>query len=241
MEPSTAEMNYLSAIHRLSEEGEKVSTSMLANEFGIAAASVTDMIQKLADKEYIRYEKYKGVSLLPVGIKIAEGSAKNDDLWLRFMQEMLHMTKEEQAEALEEFRKVQSTTVIQQLEHFLETRQFEQRIAEIQPEQQIHPLPQMKELPDSSQPVHSGERKITTGQKALVLSEATVGHNYTVLGVNELTQDLQEILNHYQFPLGAEMKVVQRYQFDQTLKIKIEQKERIISLSIAEVLRVKPI
>jgi len=43
---------YLEAIYRLEREGPGVSTSALANELGVAAASVSGMLKKLAASGY---------------------------------------------------------------------------------------------------------------------------------------------------------------------------------------------
>ena len=61
-QPTTTEENYLKAIYHLSNTGGKnVNTSSIASSMETTAASVTDMLRKLSDKEWINYEKYKGV------------------------------------------------------------------------------------------------------------------------------------------------------------------------------------
>ena len=50
------EENYLKALLRLSKPGEaSVSTNAIAAHLETSAASVTDMLKKLADKELITY------------------------------------------------------------------------------------------------------------------------------------------------------------------------------------------
>ncbi|WP_246229451.1 metal-dependent transcriptional regulator [Mucilaginibacter humi] len=55
-----AEENYLKAIYHLSLNELTVSTNQIAAALNTKAASVTDMLKKLADKELINYEKYRG-------------------------------------------------------------------------------------------------------------------------------------------------------------------------------------
>ena len=46
---------YLEAIYRLEREGSGVSTSALASELGVAPASVSGMLKKLAGDGYIEH------------------------------------------------------------------------------------------------------------------------------------------------------------------------------------------
>ena len=69
---SPAEENYLRTIYDLLTEGlEKVSTNEIAAAVHTKAASVSDMLKKLAEKELIDYRKYYGVSLTEEGRKRA--------------------------------------------------------------------------------------------------------------------------------------------------------------------------
>jgi DtxR family transcriptional regulator, Mn-dependent transcriptional regulator len=79
---SHAEQDYLKAIYELSESGGRVSTSALAERMATAPASVTGMLQKMAEDRLERaegrqrpalvdYERHRGVSLTPAGVKIA--------------------------------------------------------------------------------------------------------------------------------------------------------------------------
>ena len=65
-----AEENYLKAILRLSKPHDvTVSTNAIAAHLETSAASVTDMLKKLGDKELITYQRYKGAQLTDLGNK----------------------------------------------------------------------------------------------------------------------------------------------------------------------------
>jgi DtxR family Mn-dependent transcriptional regulator len=70
---SHAVEDYLKAIYELEEDFGKVSTSALAQKLAVAPASVTGMLQKLADSKprLVNYERHHGVALNPAGRKIA--------------------------------------------------------------------------------------------------------------------------------------------------------------------------
>ena len=72
MQNSFTEENYLKIIHALSgRDGIEVSTNALAESTSTRAASVTDMLRKLAEKGLIHYKKYQGVTLTESGEKVA--------------------------------------------------------------------------------------------------------------------------------------------------------------------------
>ncbi len=65
--------DYLKAIYELSAWHGSASTSALAERMGVAPASVTGMIQRLAAAEppLVKYRKYQGVTLTPEGERAA--------------------------------------------------------------------------------------------------------------------------------------------------------------------------
>jgi DtxR family transcriptional regulator, Mn-dependent transcriptional regulator len=62
--------DYLKGIWRLAANG-RVSTSALATELGVSAASATGMLKKLAGMRLIDYEPYRGAALTPAGERVA--------------------------------------------------------------------------------------------------------------------------------------------------------------------------
>jgi DtxR family Mn-dependent transcriptional regulator len=62
--------DYLKTIWKLGRDG-RVSTSALASELGVSAASVTGMLKKLAALNLVEHEPYKGASLTPAGERVA--------------------------------------------------------------------------------------------------------------------------------------------------------------------------
>lgn len=63
--------DYLKAVFEISREQDLVGTTALAEHLGVTPASATGMVKKLAELEFVHYEKYQGVSLTPEGRKVA--------------------------------------------------------------------------------------------------------------------------------------------------------------------------
>lgn len=63
--------DYLKAIYDIERGGEAAATNDIAARLGIAAASVSGMIRRLADQGLIKHERYKGTRLTAAGRKAA--------------------------------------------------------------------------------------------------------------------------------------------------------------------------
>ena len=84
-----------------------------------AAATVTDMVKKLADKRLIKYEPYKGVMLSKSGLSIAGKIVRKHRLWETFLLEKLNFKWDEVHEIAEQLEHIQSDELINRLDAFL--------------------------------------------------------------------------------------------------------------------------
>jgi DtxR family Mn-dependent transcriptional regulator len=111
--------NYLKAILALSgPEERRVTGTSLAERLGVAPASVTNMLQKLAlsPSPLVEYERHRGVLLSAAGKRRALEVLRHHRLIETFLYEVLDYPLEEVHEEAE------------RLEHFISER-FEERIA----------------------------------------------------------------------------------------------------------------
>src|SRR5580692_10479988 len=84
--------NYLKAILALSgPEERRVSSSALAERLGVAPASITNMLQKLAASptSFVEYERRRGVRLSPEGKRRAIEVLRHHRLIETFLYEVL--------------------------------------------------------------------------------------------------------------------------------------------------------
>jgi DtxR family Mn-dependent transcriptional regulator len=68
---SQAVEDYLKAIYMLAQGGTRVTTNELADRLGVAPASVTNMMKRLAGLRLVRHTPYRGVELTEAGEKVA--------------------------------------------------------------------------------------------------------------------------------------------------------------------------
>ncbi|MFW9831812.1 MAG: metal-dependent transcriptional regulator [Candidatus Thorarchaeota archaeon] len=93
--PSSNIEEYLETIFRLLQnKDEYAKTGELAEVLNVKPASVTQMVQKLAAKNYLKYEKSKGVQLSKKGRKLALDVLRRHRVAERLLVDMLGVSWE---------------------------------------------------------------------------------------------------------------------------------------------------
>ncbi|HTW83155.1 MAG TPA: metal-dependent transcriptional regulator [Candidatus Sulfotelmatobacter sp.] len=86
---------YLEAVYRLEREGPGVTTSGLAADLGVAPASVSGMLKKLASEGYLTYEARGHASLTEKGLGVAVRVIRRNRLAEVFLHDVLGMPWDE--------------------------------------------------------------------------------------------------------------------------------------------------
>ena len=87
---SFAEENYLKAIYHLSDGGKaQVSTNSIADHIHTKAASVSDMVKRLAIKKLVSHKRYQGVNVTSSGKLEALKIIRKHRLWEVFLVQKL--------------------------------------------------------------------------------------------------------------------------------------------------------
>lgn len=116
---SFTEENYLKIIYHLSVVSNPVQTNAIAERMQTKAASVTDMLKKLAEKELVNYIKYQGVTLTEQGKFTAINIVRKHRLWEVFLVEKLDFKWDQVHEVAEELEHINSALLIERLDEFL--------------------------------------------------------------------------------------------------------------------------
>jgi DtxR family Mn-dependent transcriptional regulator len=210
---SFTEENYLKAIYHLSNGGiNPVLTNDLADSMKTKAASVTDMIKKLADKKLISYQKYYGANLTTKGKSNALMVIRKHRLWETFLVQKLDFAWDEVHEVAEQLEHIQSKTLIEKLDAFLGF-----------PKTDPHGHP----IPDAS-----GKIKEV---KQVNLSEFPTNKKCVVRAVKNGSPSFLQYLSKIGIRIGALLNILDKIDFDGSLEISIDSKKRIfISREAAE-------
>lgn len=124
---SEAVEDYLKAIYTIKDGTNPVSTSAIAQRLGVAPASVTQMLKKLAEMKprLVEYRRHYGVQLTPHGEKIALEVIRHHRLVELFLQEALGMSWDEVDREAERLEHVVSETLADRMAEVLGHPQFD--------------------------------------------------------------------------------------------------------------------
>ncbi|MGB0431393.1 MAG: metal-dependent transcriptional regulator [Bacteroidia bacterium] len=212
-----AEENYLKAIYKLTPKGDTaVSTNSIANQISTSAASVTDMIRKLAEKNMVVYEKYKGVKLTQSGAEKAKMMIRNHRLWEVFLVEKLNFGWDAIHEIAEELEHINSDELIDRLDDFLGKPKYD---------------PHGDPIPDAS-------GKITYRSKTL-LSQISEGVECIVVGVDDTSSSFLQYLDKLQISLGTKIKLIDKIEFDGSAKLEYDGSVNSVSAMVTNNIYVK--
>ena len=214
---SLTEENYLKAIFSLSNyNDERVSTNAISEEMGTSAASVSDMLKKLLDKGYVKYEKYKGVRLSSKGVKKAANVLRKHRLWETFLVEKLEFNWSEVHDIAEELEHIKSNKLINRLEKFLGYPKFDPH----------------------GDPIPSENGKFPN-TNTISLDKVNIGTNGNVMGVSIDDKLFLDYLTKLNIQIGSRVHVLNKNNFDQSLTIRINNKTYQISHDVSKNILIK--
>ncbi len=192
---STAEENYLKAIFKISEKRKgTVSTKEISEIVETSAASVTDMLKRLSEKNLISYEKYKGVTLTALGLECSTLLVRKHRIWEVFLLEKLNFGWEEVHDLAEQLE--QSEELVDRLEEHLGFPKFD---------------PHGDPIPD--------RRGVITVRNQIPLSNLSIDQWGVIVGVRNTETEFLLFLEDIGLVLGKELKIVKKFDFDNTLMV----------------------
>ncbi len=195
---SFTEENYLKSIYHLSLNDTSVSTNSIAAAVNTKAASVTDMLKKLADKKLINYTKYQGVSLTEEGKIIAIDIVRKHRLWEFFLVEKLRFKWDEVHELAEELEHISSVELIDRLDQFLDFPKYD---------------PHGDPIPDNKGRIKLNELK--------PISVLAVNDSGIIMGVREHAPAFLQYLDKLQLTIGKKIVVTDIVSYDQSVMLTI--------------------
>ncbi len=203
--------DYLKNIYHLQSEKKSVNTGTLAAVLQVSPASVSEMISKLSKSGHIKNVPYRGFTLTKTGEKIAVSLIRKHRLIEVFLQEHLNYEWDEVHSEAEKFEHVCSDVFINKLDKYLGF-----------PRQDPHGDP----IPDKY-----GHVKSTN---TCLLAKAEKGKNYLVSKVNDTSNEVLKYVSSIGIRLKTKIKLIEKLEFDDSLLVKVGNKDYLLSSKIAE-------
>jgi DtxR family Mn-dependent transcriptional regulator len=194
---SFTEENYLKIIYKLSAETEsEISTNAVSELTQTKAASVTDMLRKLSEKQLVSYQKYQGVRLTEKGEEVALKVIRKHRLWEVFLVNKLGFNWDEVHEIAEELEHINSEELVQRLDEFLDYPQFD---------------PHGDPIPDKD------GKMPELGYKNL--SVIAINQTVVMMGVAQHSTNFLQYLAKIGMNLGANITIIEINDFDKSMTI----------------------
>ncbi|ADY52536.1 iron (metal) dependent repressor, DtxR family [Pseudopedobacter saltans DSM 12145] len=212
MTTSFTEENYLKTIYHLSKDMEiAVNTNAIADSLNTKAASVTDMLRKLAEKGLINYKKYQGVTLTENGKNNALNIIRKHRLWEVFLVEKLKFNWDEVHDVAEELEHIHSDLLINRLDEFLEFPKID---------------PHGDPIPDKNGKFHVPDLKPVCKLK--------IGECGIISGIRDHSSVFLKYLDEAKLTLGQKIEVLNIIEFDGSFVLNIQNQRQTISRDVAK-------
>lgn len=196
MSLSATEENYLKSIYTLSAfSNEAVSTNAVAERLQNSAASVTDMIKRLAAKGLVEHIPYRGVKLRREGRLKALFLLRKHRLWECFLHDKLNFPWDELHDIAEQLEHIQSPSLVDRLDEFLGYPKFDPH----------------------GEPIPDGDGR-TSEQDTIALNQAPNNKSLIVKSVVDEVE-LLKYLTELDIGISSEFRIDKKIPFDNSILI----------------------
>lgn len=211
--PSESVENYLKCIYALEQDCDDkgVSTNAIAERMETQAPSVTDMLKKLKEQGLVDYKKYYGATLSDTGRRMAIDIIRRHRLWEAFLVEKLGFKWDEVHAIAEQLEHIESVELVRRLDDFLDNPKFD---------------PHGDPIPDKHGHIQKDLPRVG-------LNELRAGERGIVVGVNDSSVDFLRYLDSVKLTLGVQVEVLERFAFDQSVKLATSNGELQVSELVA--------
>ena len=213
---SLTEENYLKALYHLINDNDEVSVNDLSRQLNIKMPSVNSMIKKFADKKWVKYESYKPIKLTESGKKEASLIVRKHRLTEMFLVEKMGFGWENVHEIAEQLEHIHSEVFFDKMDEILNYPKVD---------------PHGEPIPDKDGNVIQPDFK--------KLSKCQENEIVELASVTTSSEEFLSFLNKRNLSLGTEIIVLQKEDFDHSIKVSYNGQEENFSKTVCDRLLVK--
>ena len=207
---SSAAEDYLKEVYKLQDTHDVASTNAIADRMKVSAASVTNMIKKLAEMGLVTHVPYQGITLTDAGQKVALEVLRHHRLLELYLAEAMGYSWDKVDEEAE------------RLEHVI-SEEFEDKIDEM--------LGYPTTDPHGS-PIPTKDGEIDTHRYDRLVDVAP-GTSVIVRRVPDSNSDLLRYLGDLGLRPDTEVRVLSKGPFDGPLRIRVGETEHHLGHQVA--------
>lgn len=203
--------DYLSTIYKSSDSSGKIKANQIADKLNISGAAVTDMLRKLSKEGYVDYKRYKGIKLTQSGEDYARNMVRRHRIWEVFLHQIVGLPWDKVHKEAENLEHSSSDELIDRLEEMLDYPEFD---------------PHGDPIPDKN-------GRMPKGNLGSPLSNVKPGNLVKVNRVHDFDSSFLQYISKIGIELNTEITVLESIEFDHSLIIEVDQKEKSISNKMA--------
>ena len=203
--------NYLSEIYKLEQSKIKVKTNIIAKKLDISNAAVTDILKKLSSNGLILYERYKNIQLTKKGKDYASVIVRRHRIWEIFLNQIVGLPWDKVHDEAHRLEHSSSDELIDRIEEMLNYPEFDPH----------------------GDPIPAKDGSIPKLKESTNLSKVKIGEWGKVIRVNDYDNEFLNYLSRIGLKLGKKITVKDKLNFDNSLLIKIGDKQINISGKLA--------
>ncbi|UII25829.1 metal-dependent transcriptional regulator [Fulvivirga maritima] len=213
---SQTEENYLKALYKLSDDKGNVGVSDLSSMLKVSVPTANSMVKKMHSRGWLKYEKYKPITITPKGKKMASMIIRKHRLTEMYLVEQMGFSWENVHEIAEQVEHVKSEAFFDRMDELLGFPKFD---------------PHGSPIPDKNGKI--------VEQNLIKLSDCSEGQHYTLSALLDSKKDLLEYLNNRSLFLGTKLEIVAKESFDGNMTVRYDSHENeVLSQKVCESLLV---
>jgi DtxR family Mn-dependent transcriptional regulator len=182
--------NFIKAVYKFQQMGSPdTRPGSIARELGISPAAATDMARKLASRELLAHEKYRGMRLTASGERVALDIIRKHRLWETFLHDVLGLSMHEIHREAEMLEHLTSDFLAEKISAYLG-----------------HP-----KTDPHGDPIPDARGEFETDPGIVVLSEATPGKSYELARLYGSDKEFFDFCQSNQLKVGTTVTVKKQY------------------------------
>lgn len=216
MKATLTEENYLKALFHLVDDNNKVTINELSKFLNVKMPSTNNMMKKFAEKQWVKYETYKPLSVTPSGMREAALIVRKHRLTEMFLVEKMNFGWENVHEIAEQLEHVHSQVFFDKMDEILNYPKYD---------------PHGEPIPDKQGNI--------IAQDLMQLSNCAVGDKVTFTSLTLSDDGFLTYLTDKNLLLNTEIAVVKIENFDKSMTIEINNSKEMLSREATEKILVK--
>ncbi len=194
--PSQTKENYLKALYFLKQKDDDITVTHLSKMMEVSSPTVNNMVKKLKEKGWVKYEKYKPILLTELGEKMAALIIRKHRLAEMFLVKFMDFGWEEVHDIAEELEHISSDKFFNRMDELLNF-----------PNKDPHGSP----IPN--------KEGVTKPRNYIPLTEVTAGQKVKLSAIGDSSIEFLEFLNDREMNLGLEISLLKVTPFDKSCEI----------------------